>query len=97
MVGEEENMAHYVLYTYTIDHLAQKDKVLFYYALKGRDGKGGMLSKPSVIQLGKATVLVPLELSNEFNEFFDLWKCNFGSKDMKIDEREIEKYHEGWE
>lgn len=92
MVDNEDSSMHYVLYTYSIDHLAQKDKVLFYYALKGRDGKGGMLSKQGVVQLGRTAILIPLGLSEEFNEFLDLWRCNFASKDMLIDKEELDNF-----
>ncbi len=87
-----QEMLNYVLFTYRIDHLAQKDKVLFYYALKGRDGKGGMLAKPDVVQLERGTILVPFCLAKEFGQFFDFWKCNFDSKDMKVDKSELRQF-----
>jgi len=69
-----------VLFTYATDHLAYKDKVRFYYALKGRDGKSGILSKQGVQQLGRTVLIVPKQLEQEFDAFFNEWKCRFEKK-----------------
>jgi len=46
------------LYTYSLKHLKIKDKVRFYYALKGRDGKTGIIKLYSIEQLAKGVLLV---------------------------------------
>jgi len=71
-----------VLFTYSIDHLAYKDKVRFYYALKGRDGRSGILSKRGVEQLGRTVILVPDSLASEFENFLRYWKCNYEKKNV---------------
>ena len=86
-MGDEftmDDLLESVLFTSSIDHMEQKDKVRFYYALKGRDGKGGMLARPGVIQLGRAVVIVPLALAEEFMEFFKLWSCDFHTKNILL-------------
>lgn len=80
----ENDLLDCVLFTYSIDHMLQKDKVRFYYALKGRDGISGMLSKEGVLQLGRAVVIVSRELAPEFEEFFSLWKCDYHKKNILL-------------
>lgn len=75
----------YFIFTYSIDHLAQKDKVLFYYALKGRDGKSGILASKGIIQMGRTVVLVPATLADEFSEFLDHWKCRSKKREMLLE------------
>lgn len=84
MVGDKElgDYEGMVLFTYSIDNMAYKDKVRFYYALKGRDGKGGMLAKQGVTQLGRAVILVPKKLAKEFDDFLKEWKCRYEKKNV---------------
>jgi hypothetical protein len=77
----------YSMFTYSIDHLEQKDKVLFYYALKGRDGKSGILKDCRIHQLGRTVILVPETLSSGFSEFLAHWKCPFRKKEIIIEEK----------
>ena len=45
-----------IIYTYSTKHLPKKDKVRFYYALKGRDGKTGIpFNQP--VAVGVMTIL----------------------------------------
>lgn len=44
--------------SYAIKHLAQKDKVRFYYALKGRDGKTGIIKACQINQLAKGVLQI---------------------------------------
>ena len=37
-----ENYKEMSIFTYSIEHLLKKDKIRFYYAIKGRDGKSGI-------------------------------------------------------
>ena len=77
----------FVLFSYSIDHLAQKDKVMFYYALKGRDGKSGILKDKIIIQLGRAILLVPESKSRDVFEFLTHWKCQFVEKKILINKK----------
>lgn len=66
-----------ILFSYSIRHFKYSDKIRFYYALKGRDGKSGILSKPGITQVAKTVLLVPPSLDREFQEFFQHWKIPF--------------------
>jgi len=77
-VKKEEFTAQLVkktIFTYSTEHLLQKDKVRFYYALKGRDGASGIIVRLQIEQLGKTVLLVSPEHEAEVNEFLTFWKC----------------------
>lgn len=63
--------------------------MLFYYALKGRDGWHGVLANKAIIQMGRAVVLVPKDSAGEFSEFLQHWKCKFEKKDVFLDEKDL--------
>ncbi len=66
----------YTLFTYTTAHLSKCDKVRFYYALKGRDGKSGIIRDYNVKQMTKTVLFVPPEHSQHVKEFLSYWKCS---------------------
>lgn len=72
------------IFTYSTIHLKYKDKIRFYYALKGRDGKTGIIQKLKIRQLGKTVLLVNSKNSKEANQFLEFWKCKFEKKDIII-------------
>ncbi len=73
-----------VLFTYSTKHLLKKDKIRFYYALKGRDGKSGIVKSCDVDHLGRTVLLVPIKFAQEVKEFLELWECKFESKEVLI-------------
>jgi len=80
-----ENYSSKVIFTYSTRHLAVKDKVRFYYALKGRDGKSGIIKKYSVEQLGRTVLLVDSRFQSQVEEFLRLWKCKFKKKKVLVE------------
>lgn len=72
------------IFTYSIDHLLKKDKIRFYYALKGRDGKSGIVKDYDIDQLGRAVLLVPTSKTKEFEDFMHLWKCKFEEREVLL-------------
>ena len=54
-----------VLFTYSTKHLLKKDKIRFYYALKGRDGKSGIVKSCDIDHLGRTVLLVPIKFAQE--------------------------------
>ena len=69
--------AQKVLFTYSTKHLSDKDKVRFYYALKGRDGKSGILKALKAEFLAKGVLLVEQKQVSELREFFEYWSCPY--------------------
>jgi len=76
--------ATYVLYSYSTAHLSKSDKIRFYYALKGRDGKSGFVVRTSSQHIGRAVLLVPIEHDKDARDFLSYWKCKFERKKVKI-------------
>ncbi|MFQ5621110.1 MAG: hypothetical protein ACE5FT_04665 [Candidatus Nanoarchaeia archaeon] len=74
----------YSLVTYSTSHLSKSDKVRFYYALKGRDGKSGIIKSCSIEQLTKTVLLVPPDQSTEVKEFLEYWKCEHQVQEVLI-------------
>ncbi|MBD3355326.1 hypothetical protein GF361_05060 [Candidatus Woesearchaeota archaeon] len=73
-----------VLFSYSTKHLLKKDKVRFYYALKGRDGKSGIVKSCKIDHLGRTVLLVPEKYAEEVEEFLKFWKCKFDKKEVLI-------------
>ncbi|MBS3119340.1 hypothetical protein J4475_00795 [Candidatus Woesearchaeota archaeon] len=74
----------YVLFTYTLHHLPYKDKIRFYYALKGRDGKSGMLAETKSRQLAKGVLAVQPEHQASVEEFLKFWKCSYTREEVRL-------------
>ena len=73
-----------ILFSYSTEHLLKKDKVRFYYALKGRDGKSGIVKYCKIDHLGRTVLLVPFKFAQEVEEFLQLWKCKFEKKEVLV-------------
>lgn len=83
-----EHSSHYldrVLFTYSLSHLTNSDKIRFYYALKGRDGKSGIVKEYHIQQLGRAVLLVPSPFEHDIESFLKLWKCSRTKKRVMIE------------
>ncbi len=74
------------IFTYSTEHLAQKDKVRFYYALKGRDGVSGVVRAWRIEQLGKTVLLVDAACKNDVTEFLQFWKCVFQERKVYVEQ-----------
>jgi len=72
------------LFSYSTEHLLKKDKVRFYYALKGRDGKSGIVKSCKINHLGRGVLLVPEKHAKEVRDFLKLWKCDFDEKEVLV-------------
>jgi len=70
----------YVIFTYSIENLSKTDKVRFYYAIKGRDGKHGIVKEWNITQLGRAVLLVPEKHEQDVRDFLTFWKSTFASR-----------------
>ncbi len=74
-----------VIFTYSTEHLLKKDKVRFYYALKGRDGKTGIVKRCKIEQLGRAVLLVPEKFASDVDEFLRFWKCEYQQRTVLVE------------
>jgi hypothetical protein len=83
-IKELGKFRHSVIFTYSTEHLPKKDKVRFYYALKGRDGKTGIVKRCSIEQLGRTVLLVPTKFAQDAHGFLQYWKCEYQSRDVFV-------------
>lgn len=74
-----------VIFTYSIEHLLKKDKIRFYYALKGRDGRSGIVKSCRIFQLGRAVLLVPAKFEKEVDDFLKYWKCKYQKRNVLVE------------
>ncbi len=81
---DRENFRSSVIFTYSTEHLLKKDKVRFYYALKGRDGKTGIVKRCNIEQLGRTVLLVPNKNAEDVNGFLKFWKCEYQQREVLL-------------
>ena len=79
-----QNYRQHILYTYSIGHMLQKNKVLFFYAIKGRNGKQGIFDRLKIQQLGRCVLLVPADAEKDFEEFLAKWNCPFTKRHVLV-------------
>jgi len=72
------------LFSYALSHLQHKDKVRFYYALKGRDGKSGIIKRYAIEYLAKSVLLVPRKSEQVVEEFLQFWRCKYQKKRVLV-------------
>lgn len=75
------NLKEYMLFSYSTEHLAKKDKVRFFYALNGRTEKG-LIDRTKAKRLGRTVLMAGLKSVPEYKDFFDYWKCRWKSIHM---------------
>ncbi len=84
-MGHSSHYLDRVLFTYSLSHLSTSEKIRFYYALKGRDGKSGIIKEYHIDQLGKTVLLVPSPFDSDVESFLNLWKCTMKRKKVMIE------------
>ena len=83
-MGKDTAEASFVILHYTLIHLKTSDKIRFYYSLKGRDGKSGILKLYRVEQLGKGVLWVSLPYASDVEDFLRFWKCAYQKKEVTL-------------
>jgi len=76
-MAKKEGLREYYIITYSTRHLLKKDKVRFYYALKGRDGKTGIVKRCKIRQLGRTVLMVQARFEDDVEAFVKYWKCTY--------------------
>lgn len=77
-----------VLFVYSSHHLKGSSKVSFFYGLKGRKNKAGILKQTSSEFLSKGIILCPIEFLNSLSDFFKSWNCRYRALIIEI-EKEV--------
>jgi uncharacterized protein len=79
----------YYIYTYTTKHFLKKDKIRFFYALKGRDGKSGFIKSSKVVQLGKTVLMVPVKSDEDAQQFMRIWNLPYIKRRAVVDDEDL--------
>ncbi len=74
-----------ILYNYSLTNLQYKDKVRFFYALKGRKQEG-ILKMTKSLQLAKGVFLTPVEFDREIEDFFKQWGIVYHRRRILIEQ-----------
>jgi len=73
------------LFTFSTQTFLKKDKIRFYYALKGRDGKSGVVKATKAEHIGSAVIMVDAKYEKEWEDFFNLWKIPFEKRKVLVE------------
>lgn len=79
--NKEPNTA---LIIYKTNKLSSSKMVRFYYALKGRDGKSGMMKQINAEQLARGALLISIKNLPELKSFFELWSVPVEVKEVNL-------------
>ena len=82
--AKARNYVPKILFTYASGHLDNTKKVSFFYALKGRYGKDGVIKKYNVNQLAKSVLVVPIEHESSVESFLKQWGCSYTKQEVLV-------------
>ncbi len=77
-----------IMFTYSTGHFEKKDKIRFYYALKGRDGKSGIARKLKLQHLAPTVFIVKQKHEKDLQEFLDYWKISYQKYNISMEKIE---------
>ena len=75
-----------ILLTFSTKHLAKKDKVRFFYALKGRGEQEGIVQRTKTEHIGSSVLLISPEHEKEFDDFFKVWEVEYTKRKITIED-----------
>ncbi len=77
----------FILFKYNLKKFSKSKRVQFFYALSGRKNDG--ILKKFGHRLGKDTLLISVEKSDEFKEFLDSWKVGYQEYELLMPARRL--------
>jgi hypothetical protein len=80
-----KSSSNMLIYTYSTEHLPKKDKVRFYYALKGRDGKTGIVKEMKIVHLGRTVLMIPERFDSDIQQFMKIWNLPYERRKATVD------------
>lgn len=75
-----------LIFTFSLSNLGPSKKVLFSYALHGKDGKEGLLARTHGKVLGKGVIFVPMRFTEPAREFMEFWNADYSAKKVLMAE-----------
>lgn len=80
----DSELGHSVLFSFSTEHLKNKDKVRFFYAFKGRNQQQGIAQRCQVDHLGRGVILVPQAHAGHVDGFLEYWKCRKTKREVWV-------------
>ena len=78
-IHELMNGESYALFSLDLSRLDGNNKTKLQFALKGRDGKGGIIKELNGSYLGPWVIMIPIENTHKFREFLEFGGVGFKS------------------
>jgi len=70
------------VFSINLTRLEKSRKVLFYYALHGKNDQEGILKKNKGRLIGRSVVFIPIRFIDDFKAFLEGWKIDFYKMDI---------------
>lgn len=76
-----------ILFKYELKNLPATKKILFHYALNGRNNNQGLIKQLKLEKFSDTAILSPIENSEELKEFFQYWNIKTKISPILLPER----------
>jgi hypothetical protein len=83
---ETIGLTRMILLSYSLEGLLHSKKTVFGYALRGRDGKSGLLKIFNGKTVGRNSVIIPFSKMKEMLEFLAYWGVSYSTDEVFIRE-----------
>ena len=83
-LSELLNFKSYVIMNYSLKNKNNSQKVMFSYALYGRNKGVGLLKDVKGVSLGKGSILIPVEKIEIVREFLKQWSVQYKEKNALV-------------
>src|SRR3989344_3542968 len=83
-IHKKLNLQPLVLITYTLENKKASDKVRFSYALYGRKKGEGLLRSLKGKEVGRGSILIPIDKQGIIRHFFKQWEVKYKEKRIAL-------------
>jgi predicted nucleotidyltransferase len=87
-LGEGLGYVNFILFKYELRGFSKSKRMLFYYALYGREkNPNGILKELNAIKFSETVLFCPIENSEKMKEFFNTWQIKYNEFPILIPKR----------
>jgi predicted nucleotidyltransferase len=88
-ISEAFGFKSFTLFTYSLKGFSPSKRMLFHYALNGRNDKKGVLEELKGVKLANTAILVSSDKSEEFEDFLNYWNVKHKRVQILFPDRAI--------
>jgi predicted nucleotidyltransferase len=92
-ISEALGYMSFMLFLYSLKGFSSSRRMMFHYALNGREKREGIIEELGGIKLANTAILIPIKVSDEFEDFLNYWNVKFKKVRILIPEKSV-KYGE---